>query len=144
MKTYLPSILILFLLLFFQCKENNTNIAQTSSKGIGSISSVIVGPIDPTMVKEGEALYNTKCIVCHKMNENMVGPALAGVTKIRTPEWIMNMILNPEEMTKKDETAQSLLKKYVTQMTFQNLTEKEVRSMLEFFRDYDTKASESK
>jgi hypothetical protein len=71
------------------------------------------------------------------MDEKVVGPALGGVTKRRTPEWIMNMILNPEEMTKQDPTAQALLAEHLTQMTFQNVTEKEARAILEYFRKTD-------
>lgn len=121
------------------CKKKPAGDAgsEASSKGIGPVSSVTLGAIDPAMVKEGQELYEGKCAACHKMDEKVVGPALGGVTKRRTPEWIMNMILNPEEMTKQDPTAQALLAEHLTQMTFQNVTEKEARAILEYFRKTD-------
>jgi hypothetical protein len=49
----------------------------------------------------------------------------------------MNMILNPGEMTQKDETAKALLAEHLTQMANQNLTKDEARAVLEYFRQND-------
>jgi hypothetical protein len=49
----------------------------------------------------------------------------------------MNMVLNPVEMTQKDPTAQELLATYLTQMTFQNVSEEDARAILEYFRQLD-------
>ncbi len=47
----------------------------------------------------------------------------------------MNMILNPENMTKEDPIAKKLLQEYNgVQMTNQNLTQEEARAVLEYFR----------
>ena len=59
---------------------------------------------------------------------------LAGVTQRRSPEWIMNMILNPEEMVANDPIAKELLVEYNSPMANQSLTEEEARGILEFFR----------
>ncbi|CEN35583.1 Cytochrome c class I (fragment) [Capnocytophaga canimorsus] len=60
---------------------------------------------------------------------------MAQITEKRSPEWIMNMILNPEEMLQKDAIAQELLRDYngVT-MSNQHLTQEEARAILEFLR----------
>ena len=68
------------------------------------------------------------------MEERYIGPALQDVTERRTPEWIMNMILNPEEMTKKDPIAKELLAEYLSPMANQSLEEEEARKILEYFR----------
>ena len=53
----------------------------------------------------------------------------------RSPEWIMNMILNPEEMMAKDPIALKLLAAYnFAPMANQSLTEEEAREILEYFR----------
>ena len=110
------------------------------NKGIGPIKNLdIKDELEEVYVTRGENVFNSKCSACHKLDEKYVGPALAGVTERRTPEWIMNMILNPEEMTKKDPIAQDLLAQHLTQMTFQNITEDEARYMLEYFRSHDMK-----
>lgn len=114
--------------------------ARASSKGIGPVKEVkLEEVIDSAMADKGKAHFDTKCSACHKFGERYVGPDLKGVTERRTPEWIMNMILNPVEMTQKDEQAKELLGEYLTQMSFQNVTEEEARQMLEFFRLTDKK-----
>jgi hypothetical protein len=53
----------------------------------------------------------------------------------RTPEWIMNMILNPEEMIKNDPIAKQLLIDFnLAPMANQHLTQDEARKILEYFR----------
>ena len=103
-------------------------------KGVGPIKSVTLGEIDPKLAAEGEKIFKAKCTACHKISKRFVGPALKGVTKKQTPEWIMNMILNPEVMVKENATAKALLQEYSAPMANQNLTEDEARAVLEYFR----------
>lgn len=111
-----------------------------SDKGIGPVTSVTVGAeVDQKLAEEGKAIFETKCSACHKMDTKYVGPALAGVTKRRSPEWIMNMIMNPVEMTQKDPIAKKLLEEHLTQMTFQDVKQEEARAILEYFRSLDAK-----
>lgn len=109
------------------------------SKGVGPVSNVDVGTgIDKALADQGKTIFESKCAACHKLNERYVGPPLGGVTQRRKPEWIMNMILNPQEMVQKNDTAQALLSTYMTQMPNQNLTQEEARAMLEYFRQADS------
>lgn len=103
-------------------------------KGIGPITSVTLGEIDQKMADEGKAVFLAKCSACHKISKRVVGPALVGVTTRRSPEWIMNMILNPEKMVAENPIAKKLLAEYVAPMANQNLTEAEARLILEYFR----------
>ena len=103
-------------------------------KGIGPITSITLGEIDETLAIEGKALFATKCSACHKISKRFVGPALMGVTDRRTPEWIMNMILNPEVMVAENPIAKKLLAEYLSPMANQSLTESEARAILEYFR----------
>lgn len=120
-------------------QTTETEIDSMKNIGVGPVKSLVLGEIDAEMVKKGEELFNGKCSACHKMDVRVVGPALGGITKRRTPEWIMNMILNPNEMTQKDPIAKRLLGQYATAMANQSLTEDEARSILEYFRNYDNK-----
>ena len=86
------------------------------------------------MVAEGEIVFKAKCSACHKITKRFVGPGLAGVTERRTPEWIMNMILNPELMVAENQIAKDLLAEYLAPMANQNLTEIEARQILEYLR----------
>lgn len=104
--------------------------------GIGPIKEKIeLGPIDQKLVKRGEEIWNQKCIACHKLDERYVGPAQRDVLQRRTPEFIMNMMLNPEEMQKRHPVVKQLLAEYMTPMTNQNLTVEDARAVLEFFRE---------
>jgi mono/diheme cytochrome c family protein len=110
-------------------------------KGIGPITSVELGPIDQALADQGKAVFELKCSACHKIEARHVGPALRGVTQRRKPEFIMNMILNPDEMVQKHPEIQKLLAEYFVPMTFQNVTESEARSILEYFRSVDRELS---
>jgi len=113
-------------------KEEAT--ASASDKGVGPVTSVELGEINEELVEQGKELFKANCTACHKIGKRSVGPALKGVTERRTPEWIMNMILNPEEMVEKDPTAKALLAEYLAPMANQSLKEDEARAILEFFR----------
>jgi mono/diheme cytochrome c family protein len=105
------------------------------NKGVGPVSSVELGPVDQAMVDEGKALYDQLCIACHKPTEKFIGPAPAGILSRRSPEWIMNMILNPDQMVKEDPIAKALLVEYNNiPMIGQGLTEEQARKILEYFR----------
>lgn len=103
-------------------------------KGVGPITNITLGEIDQKMADEGKAIFLAKCSACHKISKRLIGPALAGVTERRTPEWIMNMILDPEKMVAENPAAKKLLEEYLAPMANQNLTEDEARKILEYFR----------
>lgn len=141
---------------FISCSSGSDNKAEsraggTSStvaepaddgKGIGPVKNVSLGELDPQLAEHGKDLYEAKCSACHRLDgTKVVGPGLAGITDRRSPEWIMNMIINPEEMTKKDPTAKKLLAEHLTQMTNQNVSEQDARAMLEYFRQLDASAN---
>ena len=107
-------------------------------KGIGPVKEVQLAGLDPKLADAGKHIFEGKCSACHQITDKkVVGPGMAGVTQRRKPEWIMNMIINPEEMTKKDPIAQELLAEHLTQMTNQNVTEEDARKLLEYFRQID-------
>ena len=108
--------------------------ATSGDIGVGPITSITLGEIDEALVEKGKEVYKANCTACHKMGKRVVGPALAGITERRSPEWIMNMIMNPEEMVEKDPAAKALLAEYLAPMANQNITEEEARAILEFFR----------
>ncbi len=106
--------------------------------GIGPIKSLpLDAKIDAKLAEEGKKVFKTKCSQCHKIDKKYTGPQLLAVTKRRKPEWIMNMILNPLEMTQKDPAAKAMKAKLLLQMANQNVGEKNARAILEFFRSND-------
>jgi len=107
-----------------------------TSKGVGPVTSLeLPAEIDEAMVTKGADIFKKMCTACHRDGKKFIGPAPNGVLERRTPEWVMNMILNPEEMTKSDPLAKELLIEFNgSPMANQNLTEEEARAVLEYFR----------
>jgi len=117
-------------------KTKPSETIDLTNKGIGPIKSLTLPTeIDQTMVSHGAEIYKKMCTACHKANKKFIGPAPNGILKRRTPEWVMNMILNPDEMVKSDPLAKQLLMEFNgSPMANQNLTEEEARAVLEYFR----------
>ena len=111
-------------------------LSQTElENGLGPITSVSLGDIDHELAEQGEEIFKTKCSACHKMDARYVGPALEDVLERRTPAYVMNMMLNPEEMLKRHPDARALLAEYMTPMPDQQLTEDDARAVLEYLRE---------
>ena len=122
-----------------ETKKATTKASETidlTNKGIGPISSVTLGAeIDQAMATHGAEVYKKMCTACHRPDKKFIGPAPKGVLTRRTPEWIMNMILDPEGMVKNDPLARALLIEFNgSPMANQNLTQEEARAVLEYFR----------
>ena len=117
-----------------------------NDKGIGPVKSLTLGDIDPELAAKGKENYKLSCTACHKFKKKYIGPGLKYVTERRSPEWIMNMMLNPEEMLKKNKIAKALIAEYAAPMANQQLKEEDARAILEYFRlkDKDYRAEESK
>ncbi len=107
-----------------------------SNKGVGPITSLTLpAEIDEALAKKGEETYNQMCLACHRVGKKFIGPAPNNILERRSPEWVMNMILNPEGMVKEDPLAKDLLTEFNgAPMANQGLTEEQARSVLEFFR----------
>lgn len=111
---------------------------QPETRGTLVENVELTTPLNQEWVKEGETVYNVKCLGCHKLTgDRIVGPGWAGVTKKRKPEWIMNMILNVDMMLDSDEEAQKLLEQCLVRMPNQNLAHEEARAVVEFMRHND-------
>ena len=90
--------------------------AEQMEHGIGPISGFDPGPIDPNLAAKGQEIFTLKCSACHKMDERYVGPQLRDVTSSRSPAYIMNMMLNPQEMVEKHPEARALFAQFMTPM----------------------------
>ena len=111
--------------------------------GIGPITEVVeLGEFDPALSAAGEAVFIIKCSACHKTAERYVGPALGDVTDRRSATYIMNMVLNPQEMYERHPEGKALLAEYLSYMPNQNVTPEEARSIVEYLRSPAVKAAE--
>jgi mono/diheme cytochrome c family protein len=122
-----------------QRASGNPGIAGLSDfeleHGIGPIKQIMeLSALDANLAKEGEKIFDSKCAACHKLDERYVGPPQRDVLERRTPEFVMNMMLNPEENYQKHPEIKKLLGEYMTQMPNQNLSVQDARAVLEYFR----------
>lgn len=117
-------------------KEKASTRVELDNKGVGPISSVVLGSeIDNNLARTGEGIYKQYCTACHKPDVTFIGPAPKGILKRRSPEWVMNMILNPGRMIRDDQLAKDLFMEFNgSPMANQGLTEDEARAVLEYFR----------
>ena len=106
------------------------------SKGIGPITEVeLQETIDEELAAEGQAIYQQNCTACHQIGTTFIGPPPNGILKRRTPEWVMNMILNTDQMLKQDSLAKDLFMEFNgTVMTSMGLSAADARAVLEYFR----------
>ena len=110
--------------------------AFEQENGIGPVTEAVILAATPdhAMAEQGEEVFEQKCGACHKMDEKYVGPALGDVTKRRTAAYIMNMILNPQEMVERHPVAKQLLAEHMTFMPNQGLTKDQARHVVEYLR----------
>lgn len=106
------------------------------NKGVGPVKSVTLGEtIDQAMAKKGQEVYEKNCTACHKIDKKFVGPAPKGILERRTPEWVMNMIINPDKMVQEDPLARDLLIEFNgSPMSNQGISEDDSRAILEYIR----------
>lgn len=110
-------------------------ITQDPNLGIGPVKKVEIGPLNNKMVNEGKNIFNAKCIICHDLDQKKIGPALRNMTKERTPEYIMNLMVNYAQMLKEDPLLKSTVKKFNNvPMTDPALNQEQARSLLEYLR----------
>jgi mono/diheme cytochrome c family protein len=107
-----------------------------TNKGVGPIKTLALAEtVDQTMANHGKDVYEKMCLACHRVGKKFIGPAPNGILERRTPEWVMNMILDPEGMVANDPLAKKLLIEFNgSPMANQSLTEDEARAVLEYFR----------
>lgn len=119
--------------------DNGTPASQRidlDNKGVGPITSVTLdAEIDQALAVQGKGVYDQMCLACHKPDKRYIGPAPINILERRSPEWVMNMILNPQGMVTEDPLAKDLLQEFNgAPMADQGLTEDQARAVLEYFR----------
>jgi mono/diheme cytochrome c family protein len=102
-------------------------------------------PTEPAAISAGEQLFNANCKACHRVNQKLVGPALAGVYD-RAPsiDWIKSFIRNSSKVIASGEPyAVGLYNEYnKTQMTaFSNFKDPDIMNILAYIKAEEGKAA---
>ena len=96
---------------------------------------------------KGEKLYQEHdCNTCHKINQELVGPALAGINERRPTDWLVKWIQHSQELVKAgDDYAVKIFNEYnQTIMPPAAVNEKEVKSILAYIESETKKAQQAK
>ena len=144
-KILIPTIIVLTILVSFQLMNQPTsgsNLLSSSNpqslnkdKGLGPFQNVTVAPIDKNKVKAGMAIFNSKCILCHELDTKKVGPPMRNITKVYTPEFLLNMMVNPLEMEKNNATIKDLMKQFNNvPMPDQKISQQDALSVFDYLR----------
>lgn len=103
--------------------------------GIGPITTdAQLGAVDPARAARGKDLFIQKCATCHYLDQRKTGPALRDITKRRSNEYVMNQILNPEQMGKLHPDGKKMVAQYAQFMTIQGITRENALDLLDFLR----------
>lgn len=113
--------------------DNSGLSAFELEHGIGPVKEeIILAEVDYPLAENGAQIFEMYCSACHEKTERYIGPPLGDVLERRTPAYVMNMILNPDEMVQKHPVAKSVLAEYLAPMPNQNLTMEEARAIIEY------------
>lgn len=112
-------------------------------QGVGPVRDLSLADLDPALAAEGETAFTLKCSACHKVEERYVGPRLGTVLSRRRPEFVMNMILNANEMVKRHPVVKDMLGQFYTPMPVQVTDPDEARAILEYLRSVQTDSTAS-
>ena len=144
-------IVLICLVLFSFCSENKVDRKQPAIdleiakkygltefeylNGIGPIKEKInFGEIDKEKVKLGKSIYNNKCTTCHMLDKRYVAPPLIVAINTRSDEFILNMILNPEEMVKRHPEMMKQFAIYAKVMTNFEFSIEEATNILHYMK----------
>jgi mono/diheme cytochrome c family protein len=117
-------------------EPSNGLTAFEEEHGIGpfTVAVTLEDPIDPEKAEMGQHVFEANCEACHMLDESFVGPELGTVLDRRSPTFVLNMIMNPEEMTRRHPVVQEMLREYPLIMPYQNISEEEALAILEYLR----------
>lgn len=94
-------------------------------------------PADPDVIAAGEKLFKQNCVVCHKIQEKLIGPGLANIYERRDIAWIQAFVKNSQKVIQSGDTyAVDLYEEYdQTLMTPFDFSDEEILSVLAYIKD---------
>ena len=99
------------------------------------ISAIVYTQKQPTpqQLANGKALAKS-CIDCHGTNKAVLADPLQGIRKIRTADYIYNLMKNPMRFADENKTAKKVFTKRGLQMPpFPDLTKADIKAILDYF-----------
>jgi len=96
-------------------------------------------------VAQGETLFKQNCASCHKVQSQLIGPALKGITERRDEAWIIKWVKNSGQVIKSgDKYAVELFAKFnQSVMPPQNVTDDEIKSIIAYIKAEESKPADA-
>ncbi|MBR9999733.1 MAG: c-type cytochrome [Cyclobacteriaceae bacterium] len=140
------SVLVFAVSLFFLhitslAQDTIPSSADTTDGNAGQaqaqVSSADGIPEDPAIKEQGQTLFRNNCAVCHGVQQQLVGPALAGITERRPLPWLQTFIKNSQRVIQSgDQYAVQLYEQYNrTEMPSFDFSDEEVLAVLSYIKD---------
>ena len=113
----------------------------TAAATPATIAAPAAGGGDAAAIAAGDALFKGNCTQCHAVNEQVVGPALSGISKRRPISWIIPWIKNSTKLVASgDDYAVAINNKYnKQQMPSFALSDKEIISIVAYITSEEGK-----
>ena len=100
----------------------------------------LTNPLNRIMVQKGQKVHEEKCVGCHTLDTQKTQlKSLAGITRRRNPEWIMNMITGVATTLESNAAAAQKLETCPTRQPATRLNIEQARDYLEMLRMIDSK-----
>ncbi|MFD1874215.1 c-type cytochrome [Hymenobacter bucti] len=125
-----------------------TSPAPTDSTDllVSAKSKKPLAPGEKAAIEAGDALFKANCTQCHAVNEKVVGPALAGITKRRPASWLVSWVHNPAKVIASgDAYAVKLFDDYGKQQmpSFPQLSDKDIKNIVAWVEAQEGSADSS-
>lgn len=88
-----------------------------------------------SLASAGEHLFNASCTPCHAIHERVVGPALYGVSRRHSEQWLLRFIRNSQAMIRSgDQEAVRVFHENgkAVMTSFENLSNNEIKAILHY------------
>ncbi|MEI6946763.1 cytochrome c [Paraflavisolibacter sp. H34] len=99
-----------------------------------SVTALLAAP----PAEEGKAIFSSRCAGCHSIHKQLTGPALAGVDKRHSIEWIINFVHSSQKVIKGgDAAAVALFNQFnkVQMPDHPDLTDDNIKSVVEYIKE---------